>query len=221
MGGCEEANNGSGTGGDWAVAVNEKTSIKTGPHDNTIVANLRQFLMPMGTTFRAGTIQRRKTSRAGFVHFGPNQSYERKRGKGVQQITYDARRNQQTSSAVSPHLPPPSLMRRSFVSRRATVFWWWRASALGLLARRIHSYFRSGIFLNEIVQVDVPAKVPINFRTSEVTRPLNQSGQGPQVWAKPQIRYNFGTTEAEISGERIRKGRSARHLEFLSSLLEE
>jgi len=29
------------------------------------------------------------------------------------------------------------------------------------------------------------------------------------------------TTEAEISGERIRKGRSAKHLEFLPSLLEE
>ena len=68
-----------------------------------------------------------KTSRAGFVHFSPNQSYERKRGKGVQQITYDAPRNQKTSSAISANLPPPSLMRRSFVSRRATVFWWWRA----------------------------------------------------------------------------------------------
>ncbi len=39
--------------------------------------------------------------------------------------------------------------------------------------------------------------------------------------AKIKIRYNFGTTEAEISGERIRKGRSAKHLEFLPSLLEE
>jgi hypothetical protein len=60
MGGCGEANNGSGT--DWAVAVNEKANVKTGPHEKTIVANLKQFLMPMGTTFRAGTSQG-----AGFV----------------------------------------------------------------------------------------------------------------------------------------------------------
>ena len=39
--------------------------------------------------------------------------------------------------------------------------------------------------------------------------------------AKTKIRYNFGTAEAEISEERICKGRSARHLEFLPSLLEE
>ena len=37
---------------------------------------------------------------------------------------------------------------------------------------------------------------------------------------KPVVRYNFGTTEGEISGERIRKRRSAKHLEFLPSLLE-
>ncbi len=35
-----------------------------------------------------------------------------------------------------------------------------------------------------------------------------------------RIRYNFGTTEGEISGERIRKRRSAKHLEVLFSLLE-
>ena len=54
MGGCGEANNGSGTAGDWAVAVNEKANVKTRPHEKTIVANLKQFLMPMGITFRAG-----------------------------------------------------------------------------------------------------------------------------------------------------------------------
>jgi hypothetical protein len=32
-----------------------------------IVANLKQFLMPMGTTFRAGTSQGAKNSQAGFV----------------------------------------------------------------------------------------------------------------------------------------------------------
>jgi len=64
-GGCGEANNGSGT--DWAVAVNEKANVKTEPHEKTIVANLKQFLMPMGTTFRAGTSQGAKSSRAGFV----------------------------------------------------------------------------------------------------------------------------------------------------------
>jgi hypothetical protein len=31
------------------------------------VANLKQFLLPMGTTFRAGTSQGAKSSRAGFV----------------------------------------------------------------------------------------------------------------------------------------------------------
>jgi hypothetical protein len=64
-GGCGEVNNGSGT--DWAVAVNEKANVKTGPHEKTIVANLKQFLMPMGTTFRAGASQGAKWSRAGFV----------------------------------------------------------------------------------------------------------------------------------------------------------
>jgi hypothetical protein len=88
MGGCGEANNGSGTAGDWAVAVNEKANVKIRPHEKTIVENLKQFLMPMGTTFRAGTTQRSKTSWAGFVQLRP--PYERKRGKGVQQITYDA-----------------------------------------------------------------------------------------------------------------------------------
>jgi hypothetical protein len=34
------------------------------------------------------------------------------------------------------------------------------------------------------------------------------------------IRYNFGTTKGEISGERPCKRRSAKHLEFLPSLLE-
>ena len=34
------------------------------------------------------------------------------------------------------------------------------------------------------------------------------------------VRYNFGTTEGEISGESVRKRRSAKHLEFLPSLLE-
>ena len=64
MGGCGEANNGSGTAVDWAVAVNEKTNVKTGPHEKTIVANLKQFLIPVGTTFRAGScasIIRKKT----------------------------------------------------------------------------------------------------------------------------------------------------------------
>jgi hypothetical protein len=35
-----------------------------------------------------------------------------------------------------------------------------------------------------------------------------------------RIRYKFGTTEGKISGERTRKRRSAKHLEFLPSLLE-
>jgi len=38
--------------------------------------------------------------------------------------------------------------------------------------------------------------------------------------AAQRIRYNFGTTEGEISGERAGKRRSAKHLEFLPSLLE-
>ena|SRR5487761_4076 len=38
--------------------------------------------------------------------------------------------------------------------------------------------------------------------------------------ATKQLRYNFCTTEDEISGERIRKRRSAKHLDFLPSLLE-
>ena len=76
MGGCGEANNGSGTAGDWAAAVNEKANVKTGPHDKTIVANLNQFLMPTGTTFRAGTTQRPKTSRAGFVQLRLNDTKE-------------------------------------------------------------------------------------------------------------------------------------------------
>ena len=57
MGGVGEANNGSGTAGDWAVAVNEKANVKTEPH-KTIVANLKQFLMPMEATFRAGPPRR-------------------------------------------------------------------------------------------------------------------------------------------------------------------
>jgi hypothetical protein len=36
----------------------------------------------------------------------------------------------------------------------------------------------------------------------------------------PGIRYNFGTTEAKISGESIRKRRSPKRLDFLHSLLE-
>ena len=91
MGGCGEANNGSRTSGDWAVAVNEKANIKTGPHEKTIVASLKQFLMLMGTTFRAGTTQRPKSG--GICSVAP-QSYERKDGKGIQQITYDARHRQ-------------------------------------------------------------------------------------------------------------------------------
>jgi hypothetical protein len=35
-----------------------------------------------------------------------------------------------------------------------------------------------------------------------------------------RVRYNLGTTEGEISGERTCKRRSAKHLEFLPSLLE-
>jgi hypothetical protein len=38
--------------------------------------------------------------------------------------------------------------------------------------------------------------------------------------AAQRIRYNFGTTGGEISGERACKRRSAKHLEFLPSLLE-
>jgi hypothetical protein len=38
--------------------------------------------------------------------------------------------------------------------------------------------------------------------------------------AAQRIRYNFGTTEGKISGERACKRRSAKHLEFLPSLLE-
>jgi hypothetical protein len=34
------------------------------------------------------------------------------------------------------------------------------------------------------------------------------------------VRYNFGTIKGEISGERTCKRRSAKHLEFLPSLLE-
>jgi hypothetical protein len=34
------------------------------------------------------------------------------------------------------------------------------------------------------------------------------------------IRYNFGTIKGEISGERIRKRRSAKHFDFLPPLLE-
>jgi hypothetical protein len=36
----------------------------------------------------------------------------------------------------------------------------------------------------------------------------------------PRFRYNFGATEGEISGERIRKRRPAKHLDFLPPLLE-
>ena len=38
--------------------------------------------------------------------------------------------------------------------------------------------------------------------------------------AAQRIRYNFGATEGEISGERTCKRRSAKHLEVLPSLLE-
>jgi hypothetical protein len=38
--------------------------------------------------------------------------------------------------------------------------------------------------------------------------------------AAQRIRYNFGTTGGEISGERACKRRSAKHLEFLPSLFE-
>jgi hypothetical protein len=38
--------------------------------------------------------------------------------------------------------------------------------------------------------------------------------------AAKRVRYNFGTTEGEISGERTRKRRSAKHLGFLPSFLE-
>jgi hypothetical protein len=54
MGGCAEENDSSGAAGDWAVAVNEAT-VKSRPYENTIVPNLKQFLISMGTTFRAGT----------------------------------------------------------------------------------------------------------------------------------------------------------------------
>src|SRR5215469_17124038 len=46
-GGCGEANNGSATVGDWAVALNERANSKTGPHNRTTVPNLKQFRMPM------------------------------------------------------------------------------------------------------------------------------------------------------------------------------
>jgi hypothetical protein len=48
-GGCGEANNGSATVGDWAVALNEKANSKTGQHKKTTVPNLKQFPMPMRT----------------------------------------------------------------------------------------------------------------------------------------------------------------------------
>ena len=73
MDGCGEANNRSGTAGDWAVAVDEKANVKTGPHEKTIVANLKQFLMLTRTTFRAETP---KTSRAGFVQLRLNPTKE-------------------------------------------------------------------------------------------------------------------------------------------------
>jgi hypothetical protein len=38
--------------------------------------------------------------------------------------------------------------------------------------------------------------------------------------AAQRIRYNFGTTGGEISGEKACKRRSAKHLEFVPSLLE-
>jgi hypothetical protein len=38
--------------------------------------------------------------------------------------------------------------------------------------------------------------------------------------SKSTVRYNFGTTEGEISGELTRKRRSAKHLDFLPSWLE-
>src|SRR6266446_7085975 len=42
----------------------------------------------------------------------------------------------------------------------------------------------------------------------------------PVAEAAQQIRYNFGTTGGEISGERACKRRSAKHLQFVPSLLE-
>src|ERR1700674_5291996 len=38
--------------------------------------------------------------------------------------------------------------------------------------------------------------------------------------ATKRVRYNFGTTGGEVAGERTCKRRSAKHLEFLPSLLE-
>src|SRR6266436_8703333 len=42
----------------------------------------------------------------------------------------------------------------------------------------------------------------------------------PVAEAAQRIRYNFGTTGGEISGERACKRRSAKHLQFVPSLLE-
>jgi len=43
---------------------------------------------------------------------------------------------------------------------------------------------------------------------------------GKRQLAYKRYRYNFGTTEGEISGEITRKRRSAKHLEFSPALLE-
>ena len=51
MGGCGEANNGSETAWDWAVAIEEQASVKTRPHEKMIVSNLKQFFMPMENHF--------------------------------------------------------------------------------------------------------------------------------------------------------------------------
>ena len=89
MGGCGEANNGSGTtAGDWAVAVIEKANVKIRPHEKTIVENLKQFLKHMGTTFRAGTTRRApKTSRAGLIQLRPNRTKENV-GRAYSRVVY-------------------------------------------------------------------------------------------------------------------------------------
>src|SRR4051812_42171815 len=71
MGGCGEANSGSATAGDWALAVNEKANIKKEAQEKTSVANLKQFLILIGTTFRAGTRQRPKTLRVALFRCAP------------------------------------------------------------------------------------------------------------------------------------------------------
>jgi hypothetical protein len=76
VGGCVEANNRSGAVRDWAVAVNEKANVEIRVYEEMIVADLKQFLLPIGTTFPAGTTPRPKTRRGGIRSVAPR-SYEK------------------------------------------------------------------------------------------------------------------------------------------------